>query len=104
MALCTHLRPGESSGGAGRVAHDGPRTSPIAASQPSEPSSDEDEILALVVSGSGSNQLKENQRGSFVQGAAWAAVVLPVISAELSRGAWGCGWQRAVLSPHRHPV
>lgn len=104
MALCTHLRPGESSGGAGRVAHDGPWTSPLAASQPSGPSSDEDEILALVVSGSGSNQLKENQRGSFVRGAAWAAVVLPVISAELSRGAWGCGWQRAALSPHEHPV
>lgn len=89
MALCTHLRPGASSGGAGRVAHDGPWTSPLAASQPSGPSSDEDEISAPVVSGSGSNQLKENQRGSFVRGAAWAAVVLPVISAELSRGAGG---------------
>lgn len=105
MALCPHLRPGESSGGAGRVAHNGPWTSPIAASQPSGSSSVEDEILALVVSGSCSDQLKENQRGgSFVRGAAWAAVVLPVISAELSRGAQGCGWQRAALSPHKHPV
>lgn len=66
MALGAHLRRGESSGRAGRVAHDGPPASPIAASQPSGPNSDEDEILALVVSDSGSNQLEENQRGGFV--------------------------------------
>lgn len=50
-----------------------------------------------MVSGSGSDQPKENQRGGFVQGAAWAAVVLPVISAELSQGVWGCQWKGAAL-------
>lgn len=59
-------------------------------------------FLALVVSGSGSNQLKPKRQ--LWRGAAWAAVVLPVVSAELSRGAWGRGWQRAALAPREHPV
>jgi len=100
LALCTRLGPGESSGGAGRVAHDGPRMSPVVAPQPAGPSSDEGENLAVVVPGSGSGQLKENQSGSLARGAAWAVVVLPVISAELRRGAGS----RAALSPHQHPV
>lgn len=38
----------------------------LAASQPSGTCLDEDEILVLVVLSSGSSQLKENQRGSYV--------------------------------------
>lgn len=51
-------RPGGSPGGAGRAARDDLQTSPLAAPQPSGPSSGWDAVLALPASGSGSVQLR----------------------------------------------